>query len=110
MILDRFMELKLHFLAPVCDIPVIDPLHEYCPRVCMVRGGSRWLGIRLIVEGLCYCAVDKWPIHLCAFDALLVVWRCHVDGARFMVRTVVGRFTDKLRTAILRAPPIKFKV
>ena len=81
MILDRFMELELHFLAPVCDIPVIDPLHEDCPRVCMVGGGTGWLGIRLIVKGLCDCAVYEWSIHLCAFDALLVVWRCHVDVA-----------------------------
>jgi hypothetical protein len=96
MILDRFMELELHFLAPICDIPVIDPLHEYCPRVCMVGGGSRWFGIRLIVEGLCYCAVYEWSIHLCAFHALLVVWRCHVDVAWSIMRP----WREELRMAV----------
>jgi hypothetical protein len=70
------VELELHLFAPVCDVSIVNALHEDCPRMCMVGGGSRWLRIRVVVEGFRYGAVYERAVDLCAFDTFLIVrWR-----------------------------------
>jgi len=76
----------------------------------VVGGCSRWLGIRLIVEQPRYRAVDEWPVHLCAFYTLLVIWRCHGDPAQPRVEKLTLAWRDVVDQVRIVKKMAEFKV
>jgi hypothetical protein len=74
---DRLVKLELHPLAPICDICIVDALHEYCPAVRVVLGRPLWFGIRLGIEEFRCAAEDEWAVDLDVSHAFSSVGRCH---------------------------------
>jgi len=72
------VKLELYSLAPVCDICIVDALHEYCPAVRVVLGRSFRFGVRLRVEEFCCAAENEWTIDLDVSHALSGVGGCHL--------------------------------
>jgi hypothetical protein len=72
------MQFELHLLAPVCNIRIIDSLHKYSPRVCVVFRSSWRLWVRIVVEEPGCCAVDEGAEDLHALYALLCIRGCHL--------------------------------
>jgi GNAT superfamily N-acetyltransferase len=86
----RLVEFELHPTQPVCDVHVVNALHEDGPGVGVVVGDAGGFGVRLFVEWLGGGAVDEGTEYLHAFYAL-PCWRRHGDGSEEALTTDVGR-------------------